>query len=94
MFFLEENGEKPIIISNHLSKEEQQKVIEVLKANKEVIERTFVDLKCISPSYCMHKIHMDKDFKLVAQPPRPLNPSMKEVVRKEVQKLLEVVPAG
>jgi len=33
---------------------------------------------------------MEQDFKPVAQPPRRLNPSMKEVVRKEVQKLLEV----
>ena len=87
--FLEENGEKPVIISNHLSKEEQQKLIKVLMANKEAIGWTFVDLKGISPAYCMHKIHMEQDFKPVAQPPRLLNPSMKEVVRKEVQKLLE-----
>ena len=87
--FLEENGEKPVIISNHLSKEEQQKLIKVLMANKEVIGWTFADLKGISPAYCMHKIHMEQDFKPVAQPPRRLNPSMKEVVRKEVQKLLE-----
>jgi len=32
---------------------------------------------------------MEEDFKPVAQPPRHLNPSIKEVVRKEVQKLLE-----
>jgi len=61
----------------------------VLKANKEAIGWTFANLKGITPSYCMHKIHMEQDFKVVAQPPRRLNPSMKEVVRKEVQKLLE-----
>ena len=87
--FLEENGEKPVIICNCLSKKEEQKVIEVLKANKESIGWTFADLKGISPSYCMHKIHTEQDFKPVAQPPRLLSPSMKEVVRKEVQKLLE-----
>jgi len=59
----------------------------VLRVNKEVIGWTFIDLKGISPSYCMHKIHMEQDFKHVAQPPRRLNPSMKEVVIKEVQKL-------
>jgi len=32
---------------------------------------------------------MEQDFKPVAQPPRRLNPSMKEVVKKEVQKLFE-----
>ena len=46
-------------------------------------------MKGISPSYCMHKIHMEQDFKLLAQPQRRLNPTMKEVVKKEVQKLLE-----
>jgi len=28
----------------------------MLKMNKEVIGWTFIDLKCISPSYCMRKI--------------------------------------
>jgi len=81
--------QKPVIISNHLSKEEEQKLIKVLKADKEAIGWTFAYLKGISPSYCMHKIHMEQHFKPVAQPLRRLNPSMKEVVRKEVQKLLE-----
>ena len=39
--FLEENAENPVIISNHLSNEEEQKVIKVLKANKEAIGWTF-----------------------------------------------------
>jgi len=37
----------------------------------------------------MHHIHMEADFKLVAEPQRRLNPAMKEVVKKEVHKLLE-----
>jgi len=53
----------------------------VLKANKGVIGWTLSDLKGISLSYCMHK--------LVAQPQRRLNPTMEEVIRKEVTKLLE-----
>jgi len=61
----------------------------VPKVNKEAIGWTFIDLKGISPSYCMHKIHMGQDFKPVAQPTKCLNHSMKEVVRKKVQELLE-----
>ncbi|RHN45064.1 putative nucleotidyltransferase, Ribonuclease H [Medicago truncatula] len=38
----------------------------------------------------MHKINMEENFKPVAQPQRRLNPTMKEVVRKEVVKLIEV----
>ncbi|MCI39655.1 hypothetical protein A2U01_0060887, partial [Trifolium medium] len=37
----------------------------------------------------MHNIMMEDEYKPVAQPQRRLNPTMKEVVRKEVVKLLE-----
>ncbi|MCI43488.1 hypothetical protein A2U01_0064725, partial [Trifolium medium] len=37
----------------------------------------------------MHNIMMEDDYKPVAQPQLRLNPTMKEVVRKEVMKLLE-----
>ena len=47
------------------------------------------DLKGISPSYCVHKIMMEVEYKPVRQPQRRLNPSMKEEVRKDVLKLLE-----
>ncbi|MCI53857.1 hypothetical protein A2U01_0075104, partial [Trifolium medium] len=57
--------------------------------NKEAIGWKLSDLKGISPSYCMHNIMMEDDYKPVAQPQRRLNPTMKEVVRKEVVKLLE-----
>jgi len=87
--FLEEDGTKPVIISSSLSNIEEEKLIEVLKHNKEAIGWKLSDLKGISPSYCMHKIFMEDNFKPVAQPQRRLNPTMKEVVRKEVVKLLE-----
>src|SRR3954466_11483485 len=87
--FLEEGGKKPVIISGSLSKKEEEKLIHVLKTNKEAIGWVLSDLKGISPAYCMHKIMMEEDFKPVAQPQRRLNPTMKEVVRKEVVKLLE-----
>jgi hypothetical protein len=37
----------------------------------------------------MHKIHMETEYKPVVQPQRRLNPIMKEVVKKEVLKLLD-----
>ncbi|XP_027345410.1 uncharacterized protein LOC113857571 [Abrus precatorius] len=88
--FLDSDGGKPIIISSHLSKEQENQLIEVIKANKGAIGWTLAYLKGISPSYCMHKIHMEQDYKPVAQPQRCLNPTTKEVVKKEVVKLLEV----
>ncbi|XP_045830863.1 uncharacterized protein LOC123922161 [Trifolium pratense] len=87
--FLEEEEKKPVIISNSLSANEEKSLIQILKENKEAIGWSLSDLKGISPSYCMHNIMMEDDYKPVAQPQRRLNPTMKEVVRKEVVKLLE-----
>ncbi|XP_058725862.1 uncharacterized protein LOC131597169 [Vicia villosa] len=89
--FLGDNFTKPVIISNSLSTQEETRLIEVLKKHEGAIGWVLSDLKGISPAYCMHKIMMEDDYKPVAQPQRRLNPSMKEVVRKEVVKLLEAV---
>lgn len=64
-------------------------MIQVLKKNKKEIGWVFSNLKDISLAYCMHKIMMEENFKPVAQPQWRLNPTMKEVVRKVVVKLLE-----
>ena len=87
--FLEGDAKKPVILSSSLTIEEERRLIEVLKLNQGAIRWQLSDLKGISPAYCMHHIHMEADFKPVAQPQRRLNPAMKEVVKKEVQKLLE-----
>ncbi|MCI34081.1 hypothetical protein A2U01_0055299, partial [Trifolium medium] len=68
---------------------EENSLIQVLKENKEAIGWKLSDLKGISLSYCMHNIMMEEDYNPVAQPQRRLNPTMKEVVIKEVVKLLE-----
>jgi len=78
-----------VVISSALTASEEEKLISVLKANEGAIGWTLSDLKGISPSYCMHKIHMEQDYKPVVQPQRRLNPTMKEVVKKEVMKLLD-----
>ncbi|CAJ2640738.1 unnamed protein product [Trifolium pratense] len=76
--FLEEGEKKPVIISNSLSADEEKSLIQILKENKEAIGWSLSDLKGISPSYCMHNIMMEDDYKPVAQPQRRLNPTMKE----------------
>nr|KYP31778.1 hypothetical protein KK1_047733 [Cajanus cajan] len=64
--FLEEGGNKPVIIRNSLTPSEEEQLVNVLKKNQEAIGWTLADLKGISPSYCMHKIHMEQNYKLVA----------------------------
>ena len=52
---------------------------------------TLDDPKGISPTLCQHKIKLEEDAKIVIDHQRWLNPKMKEVVRKEILKLLEAV---
>ena len=87
--FLEENMSKLVVINNELTKEEENRLVEVLKRHKEAIGWHISNLKGINPAYCMHKIIMEEDYRPVRQPQRRINPSMKEEVRKEVLKLLE-----
>ena len=47
------------------------------------------DLKGISPALCMHKINLEEDAKPVVDYQRRLHPKMKEVVRKEVIRIME-----
>ena len=59
-----------MIINSSLSSDQEAQLLEVLKANEGTIGWALTDLKGISPSFCMHKIHMEEDFKPVAQPQR------------------------
>jgi hypothetical protein len=47
------------------------------------------DLKGIYPSICMHPIHLEEGARPSYEAQRRLNPNMKEVVMKEVVKLLD-----
>ena len=61
----------------------------MLRTHKAALGWSISDLRGISPARCMHKILLEDDAKPVVQPQRRINPAMKEVVQKEVTKLLE-----
>ena len=88
--FLEPEKRKPVIISTALTESEEQKLLEILRKYKEAIAWSIEDLKGISPSICMHKILLNDNAKTSIEHQRRLNPVMKEVVRKEVLKWLNV----
>ncbi|XP_071909834.1 uncharacterized protein [Coffea arabica] len=88
--YLGDNETLPVIISDSLSKTQEEKLIRVLRKHKETIGWTITDIKGISPSICMHRIRLEEDAKPVQQAQRRLNPLMMEVVKKEILKLLDV----
>ena len=80
----------PVIISSSLELDKENKLLEILRTHKTAIGWTIADIKGISPLICTHRIHLEEDVKPSRQPQRRLNPVMKEVVKKEVLKLLDV----
>ncbi|GKA16000.1 putative ribonuclease H-like domain-containing protein [Tanacetum coccineum] len=87
--FLQENNQLPVVISSALSVVEKARLLEVLKNHKGAIAWSIADIKGIDSSFCTHKILMEDHFKPSVQPQRRVNPNIKEVVKKEVIKLLD-----
>jgi hypothetical protein len=79
----------PVIIASDLIDAQEEKLLGVLREHKEAIGWTIEDIKGISPSLVMHKIHLEDNSKPSREPQRRLNPAMQEVVRAEVIKLLD-----
>ncbi|KAI5343471.1 hypothetical protein L3X38_011347 [Prunus dulcis] len=88
--YLGANETLPVIIAASLTSHEEDSLIGVLKEHKTALGWTIADIKGISPSMCMHRILMEEDSKPSRDAQRRLNPNMKEVVRAEVLKLLDV----
>ena len=87
--YLGEEYTLPVIISSSLSNMEEEKLLHILKEHKEEITWSLSDTKGIRPSMCMHRILLGEDSKPIVDAQRRLNPSMKEVARKEVLEWLD-----
>ncbi|CAJ2633895.1 unnamed protein product [Trifolium pratense] len=61
--FLSDDASFPAIISSKLTHLEEEKLLRVLKSNKAAMGWTISDLKGISPTFCMHKIKLEAEFK-------------------------------
>ena len=79
----------PVIISASLTELEEEKLLRVLRDHINALGWSLADLKGIRPSMCMHRILLEEGYKPSVEAQRRLNPTMKEVVRKEVLKWLD-----
>ena len=64
-------------------------MLRVLRDHKATIGWSLADLKGIRPYMCMQHILLEDGYKPSVEAQRRLNPTMKEVVRKEVLKWLD-----
>nr|GFB21686.1 reverse transcriptase domain-containing protein [Tanacetum cinerariifolium] len=87
--FIKEPSFLHVIISFQLSKQNKDKLVSVLKRHKQAFAWKTTDISGICPSFCKHKIQLIDDKKPVVQKQRRVNLNLKEVVKKEIIKLLD-----
>ncbi|GJV10660.1 reverse transcriptase domain-containing protein [Tanacetum coccineum] len=83
------NDKVAIIIAKDLKNEKKAALIEVLKSHKRAIAWKLSDIKGIDPEFCTHKILMEEDYEPTVQHQRRVNLKIHDVIKKEVEKLLD-----
>jgi hypothetical protein len=76
-------------MSDDLSPQENEKLLNLLKKHMKVIGYLINDFKGLSPAFCTHRIPMEDQCEPVVDHQRRLTHAMREVVKKEVIKLLD-----
>nr|GFB97025.1 reverse transcriptase domain-containing protein [Tanacetum cinerariifolium] len=87
--FLEGDDKLPVIIAKELGSEEKAALIKVLKSHKQAIAWKLSNIQGINQEFCTHKILMEEDYKPAVQHQRRVNPKIHDVIKKEVEKLLD-----
>nr|GFC91505.1 reverse transcriptase domain-containing protein [Tanacetum cinerariifolium] len=54
-----------------------------------LLEEKLIDIKGIDPEFCSHKILLEEDYSPKVQSQRRVNPKIHDVIKKEVEKLLD-----
>ncbi|GJU55029.1 reverse transcriptase domain-containing protein [Tanacetum coccineum] len=87
--FLEGDDKLPVIIAKDLKDEEKAALLKVLKSHKRAIAWKLSDIKGVSPEFCTPQILMEEDYEPSVQSQRRVNPKIHDVIKKEVEKLLD-----
>nr|GFA49955.1 reverse transcriptase domain-containing protein [Tanacetum cinerariifolium] len=87
--FLEGDNKLPVNIAKELGDEKKSALLMVLKSHKRAIAWKLSDIQGINPEFCTHKILMEEDYKPAVQHQRQVNPKIYDVIKKEVEKLLD-----
>nr|GFC29593.1 reverse transcriptase domain-containing protein [Tanacetum cinerariifolium] len=87
--FLGDNGKWPVIIAKDLSFNEKTALINGLKTRKKAISWKLTDIKGIDLEFCSHKILLEEDYSPKVQSQRRVNLKIHDVIKKEVEKLLD-----
>eukprot|EP00253_Pinus_taeda_P030192 PITA_30192 len=76
-------------ISSSLSPSQEKELCSLLNHHLDAFAWSYKEMKVVHPSICTHHIYIKEDFQPVQQPQRRMNPALKDIVKEELQKLLD-----
>ena len=80
---------KIVLVRDQLNEAQVQQAVEILRKHKVVFSQSYKYLKGIPPSFYRHHIYMKEDSFPICQPQRRLNPAKMQIVKEELEKLLD-----
>lgn len=87
--FLGTNSTYPMIINEELNDLETATLLGELRKYRKAIGYFLDDIRGISEALCVHRIHLDNESMTSVERQRRLNPNLRDVVWKEILKLLD-----
>ena len=73
-----------------LTESQQEQLIKVLKIQSGAFAWEYTDMKGIHIETCIYHIYMDASISPIRKPQSRMNPALKDIVKEELQKLLNV----
>eukprot|EP00253_Pinus_taeda_P025248 PITA_25248 len=81
---------KTLNINKNLEKSQQEELTKILQQHSTAFAWEYIDMKGIDPKTCIHHIYIEENSRPIRQPQRRMNPNLREIVKEELQKLLNV----
>lgn len=81
---------KTLNVNENLENMQKKQLIEILQKHSSSFAWEYIEMRGIDPKTCIHYIYIEQNARLVRQPRRRMNPNLKEIVKEELQKLLNL----
>lgn len=87
---IEIEPKKILNINSNINNVQHERLIQILQKYKQYFSWEYFDLKGIDPQLCTHHIYIEKYARAIHQPQRRRNPHLRDIVKQDLQKLLDI----
>ncbi len=76
-------------VNPKLTPTQMEQLKELLQRHEKAFAWDYSDMKGLSPTLCTHRIYINEECLPLYQPQRRINPSLREIIKTKLQKLLD-----